>query len=353
MTDAPGDRGSLTRDGTWLEPQRDWLPIARAIFRFAIAHTSGQRRAEIYQDDPNPFSIEAFEKFKSREERADADIVGDETDPLSLRNLTTTLRDIACARQAEIDLDTGHFKFAFDLPAGGAAAMGFAPWHLALLRDPEIVRRLELEALCNKGSGLVLITDEEAKQNAQRYEAARAAASLVWNRSMLPAFDRSVSDGRVKIYARVQSRVAQFQQLPADLWSRLKVEDWQSGTACDPEGDRYYSIHAAESVPQVSPPQAEVSSEPATDTVSNKMPSSKRRTNNARGRPPEYNWDEIKTFALDLVKKFGVPGEGNKKLPRQEDLVLVVQDEMANKHLHPGVSTVRHRVSGWLKELRS
>src|SRR4029077_10094210 len=140
----------------------------------------------------------------------------------------------------------------------------------------------------------------------------------------------------------VQSPLAQFQQLPADLWSRLEVEDWQHGIACDFEGSRYYSIHAAGSLPQVSPPQAEVSSEPATDTVSKKMPSSKQRTNNASGRPPEYKWDtEIKTFVLDLVKEFGVPGEGNKKLPRQEDLVLPVQNEQAKKDLHPGASTVR------------
>src|SRR5439155_14226881 len=103
--------------------------------------------------------------------------------------------------------------------------------------------------------------------------------------------------------------------------------------------------------PQVLPPQAEMSSEPATDTVSNKMPNTERSTNNARGRPKEYKWDEIKTFALDLVKKHGVPGEGNKKLPRNEDLVKAVQDEMAKKHLHPGASTVRRYVSKWLSEL--
>jgi hypothetical protein len=106
-------------------------------------------------------------------------------------------------------------------------------------------------------------------------------------------------------------------------------------------------------LPQVSPPQAEVSSEPATDTVSNKMPSSKRRTNNARGRPKEYKWDtDIKDFALDLINKFGVPGEGNKKLPRNEDLVKAIQDEWAiERNIQLAPSTVRRYVSKWLSEL--
>jgi hypothetical protein len=312
MIDAPSDRGSLTRQGTW-EPQGGWLPIARAVFRFAIVHPSGQRSAETHQDDSNPFSIEAFEKFKSRRDKTGADIVDAEAGPLSLHNLTLTLRDKARAHRAEIDLDRGHFRVFFAPPTGGAAVMGFAPWYLTPLRPMEIDPQIEREALFNKVNGLVTIGDEDAKQSARQYEAARGAASFVWNQLMLPDFARSVSAGRIKVYARAQSREAKFRQLPADIWSNLKVEDWQHGTACDPEGDRYYSIHAAGNLRQVSPPQAEVSSEPATDAVSNKMPCSKRRTNNARGRPKEYKWDtEIKTFVLDLVDKFGVPGEGNK-----------------------------------------
>jgi len=351
MTDAPSDRGSLTWYGTWWEPQGEWLPIARAVFRFAIVHPSGQRSAETHQDDSNPFSIEAFEKFKSLRDKTDADIVDAEAGPLSLHNLTLTLRDQARAHRAEIDLDGGNFKLFFVPSTGGAAVMGFAPWHLAPLRRPvEIDPRLELEARFNKGDGLITISDEEAKQSAQRYEAARAAASLVWNQLMLPDFARSVSAGRIKLYARAESRVAKFRQLPADIWSNLKVEDWQHGTACDPEGVRYYSIHAAGSLPLVPPPQAEVSSEPA--AVSKKMPSSKRRTNNARGRPKEYTWDtEIKAFALALVDQFGVPSEDNKKLPRNEDLVKAVQNKLAEKDLHPGDSTVRRYVSKWLSEL--
>ena len=236
MTDAPSDRSSLTRDGTWSEPQHDWLPVVRAVFCFVIAQTDGKLIVESHQDDLKPFSIEAFEQFKNRQNNADADIVSVDTDPLSLYNLKKTLRDSSRACQAEIDLDKACFNFAF---AGGGIAVGFAPWNLAPLRGPvEIDPRLELEARFNKGSGLTVITDEEAKQGAQQYEAARAAASFVWNRLMLPAFDRLVSAGRVKVYARVQSRMAQFQQLPTVLWSRLEASGcYNGGAARDPEGE--------------------------------------------------------------------------------------------------------------------
>jgi len=78
----------------------------------------------------------------------------------------------------------------------------------------------------------------------------------------------------------------------------------------------------------------------------------KRRNNNPRGRPKEYRWDDIKNFALDLIKKFGVPAEGNKRLPRNEDLVIAIQDEWAMKrNIQLAPSTVRRYVSKWLSEL--
>jgi hypothetical protein len=255
MTDAPSDRGSLSRHDTWSEPQGEWLPIARAVFRFAIAH-SDRPQTETFQDDPRPFSIEAFEKFKSRQDKADANVVDNETNVLSLHNLTTTLREMAGAHRAEINLDEG-FRFYFDRPTGGATLMGYAPWHVALPRDPvEIDPQLELEALFNKGDGLYSIDDEEATLTAKHVDAIHAATSHVWYRLILPAFDRLVSAGRVKVYGRVRSPLTQFQLLPADLWSRLALDDWQHGTARDPDGTRYYSIHAADSLPKVSPMQA-------------------------------------------------------------------------------------------------
>ncbi len=337
--------------GTWSEPQGDWLPIDRAVFRFAITPLDGPQSTETFLDDLNPFSIEAFEKFKSRQDKVDEDIVENETDRLSLRNLRTILRDRARARGAEINLDKANFRFSFDSPVG-TATWSYAPWHLSLERELVKHPRLEAEALFNnKGYGFVLVDDETAAHTAQQLEAVQAATNHVWNRLMLPAFARLVSGGRVKVYAQVGSYRAQFQELPAHLWSKLTIENWHGGTAYDPDGDRYYSIHAADSLPKVSPLQGEVSSDQATDAVSKEMPSSKRRTNNPRGRPKEYKWDEIKAFALDLMGKCGVPGEDNKKLPRNEDLVQAVKNELAKKDLHPGDSTVRRYLAKWLSEL--
>jgi hypothetical protein len=253
----------LTRHGKWPEPEGDWLPIARAVFRFAIAHSDGPQSTEAFQDHSRPFSIEAFKKFKGRQDEADIDVVENKTDALSLHNLTATLRDTARAHQADINLNRGYFEFAFNLPTGGVAATGGSPWALLYTpREPlKIAPRLEAEALFNR-DGFVSIGDEAAKHQAQQVEAMRAATDRVWNGLMLPTFDRSVSAGRVKVYARVQPPLAQFQQLPADLWLRLKVGDWQHGIACDPEANRYYSIHAAESLLKDRSPQAEVLADP-------------------------------------------------------------------------------------------
>jgi hypothetical protein len=260
MTDAPSDRSSLT---TWPEPQDDWLPIACAVFRFAIAQSDGPEIAETLQDRTNPLiDYEAFEKFKDRLDKCIADMVRNQAAPLSLHNLRTTLRDKARARRAEIDLDEGYFRFGFDAPAGGSAVMSFAPWHLALPRDParidpQLLARFERDALFNKGDGPHKVGDEEAALSAQQCEAAHTATSFVWNQLMLPVFDRLVSAGRVTVYARARERDAPFRQLPHDIWTNLKVVDWLHGTACDPEGVRYYSIHAADGLPKVSPPHAE------------------------------------------------------------------------------------------------
>jgi hypothetical protein len=250
MTDGPS--------GTWREPQDDWLPIARAVFRFAIAPSAAPQGIGTAEDDSEPFSIETFDKFKNLRDKGDAESAENEADPLSLHNLTLTLRDKARARRVEINLDDGRFTFSFDRPAGGAAVVGCAPWHLGLPRDPVVIdEALERDARFKPGDGLVTVGDEEAKQGAQQYEAVRAATSFVWNQLMLPGFDRLVSAGRVTVYARARERDAPFRQLPHDIWPNLKVQDWLHGTARDPEGVRYYSLHAADSLPKVSPPHAE------------------------------------------------------------------------------------------------
>jgi hypothetical protein len=293
MTDAPSDRDFLTRDAMWSEPQADWLPIARAVFRLAITHSGRWQSTKAFlQHDLNPISIEALKEFKSRQDKADADLVDNETDPLSLYNLTTTLLNRACAHRAEIDLDEACFTFSFDRAAcSPSCVIGGPPWALLIPpRDPvEIDPWLELEreARFNQGDGLYLADDEEATHRAQQFEAVRAATNHVWNQLMLPAFGQLVSAGRVKVYAQVESRVAQFRQLPAHLWSKLTVENWQHGTACDPEGNRYYSIHAADSLPKVSPTQASTT---AVEIAATKALASELRGSPNLSRKQASNW---------------------------------------------------------------
>src|SRR5215211_7965584 len=111
MTDPPGGHGSPSSSGTWSEPQGHWLPISRAVLRFAIARTDQQQNDRPGQDEHYPFSIDAFEQFKSRRDNTSADDVDNETNPLSLHNLGRALRERAGVRQAEIDLDSGYFTF--------------------------------------------------------------------------------------------------------------------------------------------------------------------------------------------------------------------------------------------------
>lgn len=140
-------------------------------------------------------------------------------------------------------------------------------------------------------------------------------------------------------------------EIPHYLWPRLRRAKEPSGKALLVGPDRVYRdvkfarLDVKELWPKVSSFAADE------ERPSGETRSKPRRNNNLRGRPPEYKWDEIRTFVVGLVDQFGVPGPSNKKLPRQEDLVIEVQNELAKKDLHPGVSTVRRHVSKWLSEL--
>lgn len=68
------------------------------------------------------------------------------------------------------------------------------------------------------------------------------------------------------------------------------------------------------------------------------------------GRPEEYDWPRIREFARQTVQKFGKPGRANKMLPTKEDLVRVIQEDCANRDLHPSAPNVRKRLAQWLEE---
>jgi hypothetical protein len=228
------------------EPMNDWIPIGRAIFQFGIASdpatTNGTPKPII------PFASRAFEHPSERAfttEPAEHQSV-----PPSVEKLIYLLQAKTQAREVVIDQNQGLFHFSFVSPGGGAIVACGTPWEiLAKPNEPtRIDPRSEAEALFSK-TGLVRVSDDEAAPAAGQFELVRQAAELAWRRYMLPTFDRAVLNGRIRIYARVQSVLAPFQELPRDLWPQLDVFDWGHGNACDAHGALYHSLHAADAHP--------------------------------------------------------------------------------------------------------
>lgn len=232
----------------WDEPEADWFPIGRAVFRFGIADPDSSATGETPPTGANLFSVEAFEQSRKRQGGSIPKIANYEPTPPSLEELTKVLQKNTHAREVEIDQEACCFRFSFDVPGGGTSVYGGTPWVLlAMPRTPlPIDPRFEAEALFNK-EGLVLSrrSEEEIRQGARQIKAAHETTGLVWRQFMLPAFGSSVANGRVRIYARVGSATESLRRLPSDFWPRLDVLDWQHGVARDPEGTIYYSIHAA------------------------------------------------------------------------------------------------------------
>jgi hypothetical protein len=70
------------------------------------------------------------------------------------------------------------------------------------------------------------------------------------------------------------------------------------------------------------------------------------------GRPPEYDWDSVKAYALGLVREHGMPGRGNRRLRSKSQLAEAVLDEWSSKYDQQlAISTVRRHVGRWLSEL--
>jgi hypothetical protein len=236
----------------WPEPQAGWIPIGKAVFRFGIADTDAPT-SQVPAAPADLFSVETFERSKGRE---GVSKIGYEPEQPTLEYLTELLRKNADASKAEIDREEGKFLFSFTLSGGGAACHGGTPW--AILREPDESLKLNprLEALLNNSGlasdyeapyeGFARISNDEAAEGARQSEGARLATGLVWRRLMLPAFDRAVKAGRVKLFARAPSPRDDFQTLPSDIWPQLEVVDWEHGVACDMQGTLYSSIHVAD-----------------------------------------------------------------------------------------------------------
>ena len=73
---------------------------------------------------------------------------------------------------------------------------------------------------------------------------------------------------------------------------------------------------------------------------------------NSGGRPEEYDWEKIKSFALQFINEYGAPSKSNKRIPNKQALIDAICDEWAKKSIELHASTVRNHLNRWLKELR-
>ena len=85
--------------------------------------------------------------------------------------------------------------------------------------------------------------NESFARSDRRRLAVREATEWVYRQLMLPAFNHAVSIGAAVLYGRPKTLSAYFEQLPANVWPRLKVVNWQEGVAVAPNGSAYMSIH--------------------------------------------------------------------------------------------------------------
>jgi hypothetical protein len=149
----------------------------------------------------------------------DADGVCRRVDDKSRRELEATLKRLSRARSARIDPAASTFTFSYrDGETSGA------PWEILTHLTP-------------------------------RNSLAWKATELVFRDQLLPAFDRAVSDGMVKLYARAPNISHPFTVLPADIWRllRVRVIDWERGCAPYGPDQSYWSIHAGHPVVNDSP----------------------------------------------------------------------------------------------------
>ena len=174
----------------WAEPKTEWLPLGRGVFG-------------LYALQPG-----------------------------ALRDCADVLKTESGASQTEINPVSCTFSFHFF--DGRPHSVGGAPWKLlAELRDT-------VEAADENDAAHLHRTDARPLKI---LIATYKATSLVWQKLMVMAFARAVSEGAVKMYARLQSVSAPLTQLPPDVWPYLIVADWQHGVADAPDGSRYWSVH--------------------------------------------------------------------------------------------------------------
>ena len=72
---------------------------------------------------------------------------------------------------------------------------------------------------------------------------------------------------------------------------------------------------------------------------------------NKGGRPPEYDWDAIETFALQKIKELGRP-HSSRRLPSKAQLIELIKAEWARRSdREPPTSSLKTHLNRWLAKM--
>jgi hypothetical protein len=290
-----------------VKPAADWLPLREAVFIFGVA--ADDMTTDV---DDKPFDTST-----------DAETREIDATPSLIRRLTQMLEEKSGATRAEIDSSASIFSFFFD--DNGSMSISGPPWTIlsgGTAHTPQVPTRTAPNA-----EGFVRIDDEQAAHQSSRYQAVREATGLVWRQFMVRDFDRAVSSGVVVLYARPQSVLADFEQLPADAWPLLEVADWQNGVAVAPDGSTYWSIHVQHSTGDL------------------------KSSGEKRGRKKKMDWDgAVKQKVFELLDHHGWPDPSDPEWRSQADVEAEVSAICGEE---VSESTVRRYTARFMAEWRS
>jgi hypothetical protein len=177
-----------------------------------------------------------------------------------------------------VEINTAGSEPTFDFAWSDGCCFSGAPW--AILAEPVVGAVLPGEM----PTAMRAATAKEKAVWVARCQAVRAATSLVWNQFLVRGFDRAVSADAAVLYGRLRAVMADFVQVPADVWAMIEVADWQNGIAVAPDGTAYFSIHAVvasdmqETIDEAGGAEAPSSSDKTSTTAKRKTRNTKRAT---------------------------------------------------------------------------
>lgn len=174
-----------------LTPRPGWIPLRRAPFCF----------------------------------RNRRDLDGSILEGTSLIELADLLKYVSGAEWVDVAPDTATFDFRW--------------------QDDGTIPRHPCEILSKKLSTVESESDETSYDlslfDFTNYNAMRRATDQIWNQLMIPEFNTSVREGRVRLFARPEPHAA-FNELFGDVWASCTVIDWQGGAVRTPDSV-LFSVH--------------------------------------------------------------------------------------------------------------